>query len=54
MAIKAICLLAVAAVFCHWTTRNEDRETIVFNAMVAIGCAFCFLLLCLGVMHLCG
>lgn len=52
--MKAYVITFAAALFAHWIIRKQEEPEIWFNAAAAIGCVCGFVLLCLGVMEICG
>lgn len=52
--MKAVLIVIAALGFAWWMYQKEDDPQIGINAAAAVACAGMFILLCLGVMELCG
>jgi hypothetical protein len=52
--MKAYLITFIAALFAWWIINQQEEPLIWFNAAAAVACACMFILLCLGVMELCG
>lgn len=52
--MKSVIIFACALLFARWIIDETEDPKIWYNAICAIGCAALFVMLVLGVIHLCA